>query len=156
MSKIFETQIKHYTEKFEELLTTLESKSLVQVTGGIPTNTLETDFKANSDSFRNTALKIASSMMPGRVSCTTYAAVCARICEEYNIPYKVYAGFCLKKNHVTYAKDLAGFNEKKSSGVEHPAMATHVYLEANGVAYEYYSGDTFNIEHIDCVVIAEK
>lgn len=156
MSNIFETQIKHYTEKFEELLTTLESKNLVQVAGGIPVSNLEAELRENSANFRSTALKIASSMMPGRVSCTTYAAVCARICEEYGIPYKVYAGFCLKENHATREKDISYFNEKKASGIEHPMMATHVYLEANGISYEYYSGDTANIEHIDCVVISEK
>lgn len=156
MSNIFETQIKHYTEKFEELLTTLESKNMMQVTGGIPVDDLEVNFKENSAKFRSLALKIASSMMPGRVSCTTYAAVCARICEELNVPYKVYAGFCLKESHATREKDINYYNEKKASGIEHPMMATHVYLEANGVAYEYYSGDTDNIEHIDCVVIAEN
>lgn len=156
MSNIFETQIKHYTDKFEDLLNTLEAKNLVQVTGGIPINNLEEGLKANTEEFRATALKIASSMMPGRVSCTTYAAVCARICEEFNMPYKVYAGFCLKKNHTTREKDLAYFNEKKSAGEEHPMMATHVYLEANGISYEYYSGDTADIEHIDCVVISER
>lgn len=156
MSNIFKTQIEHYTEKFDELLQNLESKNLMQVTGGIQIPNLEQNLKENSEEFRQAALKVASSMMPGRVSCTTYAAVCARFCEEFNVPFKAYAGFCLKKSHATREKDMNYFNEKKASGVEHPMMATHVYLEANGTVYEYYSGDTSDIDHIDCVVIAER
>jgi hypothetical protein len=53
-----------------------------------------------------------------------------------------------------YAKDLADFKQaKQTSGDEHPLFATHVFIQVGDTTYEYYNGDTSNIDHIDCVEI---
>lgn len=151
--KIFDTQIKHYEAKFSKTIAALRVKDIKAIATKLGVEDLEASFKSNSDDFKKAMLHIASTLVPSRVSCTIYAAVCARVAEEFNVPYEVYAGFCLKANHPFKDKDLAAFKARKEAGDEHPMIATHVYVTANGVDYEYYSGATSDIEHIDCVKI---
>jgi hypothetical protein len=92
--------------------------------------------------------------MPGKVSCTTYAAVIAAIAEVYGISYVTKAGFCLQKSSSQYEKNLKDYKAKKSSSNDpHPFFATHVYVEIDGKSYEYYNGDTSNIDHLDVITI---
>ena len=92
-------------------------------------------------------------IMPGRVSCTTYAAAVAKIADDLGVKYRIYAGFCVPKSFPKYEEDKKAFKEKRDNGVEHPMFPTHVYLEtAKGVIYEYYNGEK-DIDHIDSVVI---
>jgi hypothetical protein len=92
--------------------------------------------------------------MPGRVSCTTYAAVVASVADAVGVAYDAKAGFCLQKSSPKYEKNLADFKKQKAeSSDEHPFFATHVYLLINGEEYEYYNGDTSNVDHIDVVSI---
>ena len=155
MSTVFNKQIEHYTKKFNETLGRLRSADITDLYEKKGIFNLSEAIVTNEDAFRLATYKIASTLMPGVVSCTTYAAVCARVAEEFGISYTVMAGFCLKDSHPTKNKDLAYYEEQKSKGIEHPMMATHVYLDIKGVFYEYYSGDTSGINHIDCIVIAE-
>ena len=157
MATLFETGVKQYTEKFNKLVNDISMKSIESVakSHGFPAETLKTGLDSNSHDFRKFCYAYASTLMPGRVSCCTYAAVVACIARHFGVPYKAYAGFCLQKSSPRYERDKGDWEAKKATGVEHPFFATHVYLEVNGVDFEYYNGDTSNIDHLDVVQIAE-
>lgn len=156
MSKMFFNQVNHYKEKFRSTVNSVTIKSIEDFarSSGVSDDALRKGFESNSKEFRTFVYSFAKTLMPGRVSCTTYAAVVALIASKFNVDFKAMAGFCLQKNAPNYAKDLADFNQAKQiSGDEHPLFATHVYLQVGDTTYEYYNGDTSNIDHIDCVDI---
>lgn len=157
MATLFETGVKQYTEKFNKLSNEISMKSIEAIakSHGFPMETLRAGFESNSPDFKKFCYVYASTLMPGRVSCCTYAAVVACIAKHFGVPYKAYAGFCLQKSSARYAKDKGDWEAKKATGAEHPFFATHVYTEVNGVAYEYFNGETSGIDHLDVVEIAE-
>lgn len=156
MSKVFDSQIAHYKEKFHS---TMDNISIKEIEASARSNGLTDEFlKAgllvNSEKFRLFCYNFAKTLMPGHVSCTTYAAVVATIATKYGIDYKVYSGFCLPISSPKYFDEKSNFDKRKAeTGEEHPIFATHVYLVINDNYYEYYNGDTSNIDHIDCVEI---
>lgn len=150
--ELFEKQIKHYTEKYNETKKLFNEKdyTVIQKVSGI--TDLKSAFEANDEKFEKFVLTYAK-IMPGRVSCTTYAAAVAKIADDLGVKYRIYAGFCVPKSFPKYEEDKKAFKEKRDNGVEHPMFPTHVYLEtAKGVIYEYYNGEK-DIDHIDSVVI---
>lgn len=156
MSKMFFNQVNHYKEKFHNTVSSLTIKSVDDFarSSGVSEDSLRKGFESNSKEFRTFVYSFAKTLMPGRVSCTTYAAVVAVIAIKFGAEYKAMSGFCLQKNTPNYAKDLADFMQaRQTTGDEHPLFATHVYIQVGDTTYEYYNGDTSNIDHIDCVEI---
>lgn len=156
MSKIFDSQIAHYRDKFHSVKENISIKAIEKSakSNGISDESLKSGLLENSESFRKFCYSFAKTLMPGHVSCTTYAAVVAAIAEKEGVAYQVYSGFCLPKNNPKYAEEKANFDKRKEeTGDEHPIFATHLFLMINGQFYEYYNGDTSNIDHIDCVGI---
>lgn len=154
MSKMFDANIKHYKEKYHNMIKDISKKSLdTYIRGlGITDEFFKAGFEENSEEFCNFVYNFAKTLMPGRVSCTTYAAVVSAIAEKYGVAYQGYAGFCLPRNYPRYQVELDDFNKRKGSD-PHPAFANHVYTEINGKIYEFFNGATSNIDHIDCVAI---
>lgn len=154
MSSMFNKQVEHYKNKFYNTVDNVSYQSVKSFAAsmGIAEDFLKCGLLENTEEFRKLVYSYAKTLMPGRVSCTTYAAVVAVIAKNFDIDYKVMSGFCLPKDHPQYAKNRAEFDEKKRS-TEHPVLATHVFLLINDNYYEYYNGDTSNIDHIDCVEI---
>lgn len=157
MGTYFDTGVKQYREKFDKLVGDISMKSIEAIarSHGVPMETLRDGLSSNSPDFKKFCYVYASTLMPGRVSCCTYAAVVACIAKHFGVPYKAYAGFCLQKSSPRYERDKADWEAKKATGAEHPFFATHVYTEINGVAFEYYNGDTSGIDHLDMIEIAE-
>ena len=152
---MFHSQVRHYTEKYNKMKGSISAKSVEHAMNltGMSEEDIKTGLMENSSNFRNFAFQIAKSMMPGRVSCATYAAVIAYLADKYGVEYKVMVGFCLPKSSPVFDREVEAFNKRKAEGVEHPVFANHVYVEINGASYEYFNGDTANIEHIDCIVM---
>lgn len=156
MATLFESGVAQYKKKFEGLVSNISAMSIESIarSRGVSMESLKTGLESNSQEFQQFCFRYASTLMPGRVSCTTYAAVVACIAKHFGVPYVAYSGFCLQKTSARYERDKADFERLKSEGKEHPMFATHVYTEINGVAYEYYNGDTSNVDHLDVVEIA--
>ena len=123
--ELFDKQVKHYTDKYNELKKVFEKRDYTVIAKTLGVD-VKDSFKKNDEDFEKFVLAYAN-VMPGRVSCTAYAAAVARICDDNGIKYKVYTGFCEPKNFVKYKTD------KK--------------------IYEYYNGEK-DIDHIDVVEIA--
>lgn len=156
MATLFESGVEQYKKKYEGLVGSISSVSIESIARsyGVAMDSLKSGLETNSQDFRKFCYAYASTLMPGRVSCCTYAAVVACIAQRFGVPYKVYAGFCLQKNSARYEKDKSDWEAKRASGQEHPFFATHVYTEVNGQSYEYYNGDFTDIDHLDVVEIA--
>lgn len=154
MSKMFDANVKHYKEKYHSMIKDIPRKSLdTYIKGlGITDESFKAGFEENSEEFRNFVYNFAKTLMPGRVSCTTYAAVVSVIADKYGVAYQGYAGFCLPKTNPRYEAELADFNKRRDLDV-HPAFANHVYTEIDGKIYEFFNGATSDIDHIDCVTI---
>lgn len=155
-AQLFEHGVQQYQSNFTGLVNdiSIQSIKMVAKSRGISEEMLKSGLETNSKEFRQFCYIYASTVMPGRVSCTTYAAVVAIIAQHFGVAFKVYAGFCLRKSSPRYIRDKKDWEAKKAAGEEHPFFATHVYCEANGNAYEYYDGDTSGVEHLDVVEIA--
>lgn len=155
-AQLFESGVKQYQAKFNGLVNdiSIQSIKMVAKSRGISEEMLKSGLESNSKEFRQFCFIYASTLMPGRVSCTTYAAVVAVVAQHFGKPYKAYSGFCLRKSSPRYIRDKKDWEAKKASGEEHPFFATHVYLEVGGKDYEYYDGDTAGVEHLDVVEIA--
>lgn len=154
MSKMFDANVKHYKEKFHSTIDKVSAKSVETFakSQGINDEALKDGFINNSEEFRNLIYTFSKTLMPGHVSCTTYAAIVAVVASNYGVAYKGYAGFCLPRSNPRYSAELAEFNKRKGTE-EHPTFANHVYTEANGQIYEFFNGTTSDIDHIDCVEI---
>lgn len=152
---MFNKQINHYKEKFHKTLDAIDVNNVLAFakSNGISGDSLKKELEGNSNNFRLLCYHYAQTLMPGRVSCTTYAAVVAVLAKHFNLGYVAMSGFCLPKDTPTFEKEMLAFDTKKKQGVEHPIMATHVFVKIGDKIYEYYNGDTSNIEHIDCVEI---
>lgn len=154
MSKMFDANVKHYKEKYHNMIDNISRKSLDAYikSSGVTDEFFKAGFEENSEQFRQFVLTFAKTLMPGHVSCTTYAAVVSVIAEKYGVAYQGYAGFCLPKSHPRYEVELGDFNKRKGSD-QHPALANHVYTEIDGKIYEFFNGNTSDIDHIDCITI---
>ena len=151
--ELFDKQVKHYTDKYNELKKVFEKRDYAVIAKTLGVEDVKEAFKKNDDTFEKFVLAYAN-VMPGKVSCTAYAAAVARICEDNGIKYKIYTGFCEPKNFVKYKTDKKTYNERKKKGEKHPMFPTHVYLETEDKKiYEYYNGEK-DIDHIDVVEIA--
>lgn len=151
---LFEKQVNQYTDKFNQLYAMLGKKDVKALYNKCGISNVEEELKGNTKAFKEATLKIAITLMPGIPSCTIYAAIVASLCESLGISFVVKAGTCIKTSLPSYEKDKAHIAAKKAEGIEHPLMATHVYLEVADIIYEYYAGDFSGIDHIDCVEIA--
>lgn len=151
---LFEKQVNQYKEKFSQLYAMLGKKDIVALYNKCGVSDLETELKGNTVAFKSATLKIAMTLMPGIPSCTVYAAIVASACERLGISFRAMSGTCIKTSFPSYEKDKAHILAQKEAGVEHPLMATHVYIEVEDTIYEYYAGDFSEIDHIDCVEIA--
>lgn len=81
-----------------------------------------------------------------------FSAAVAYICEAKGVEYKKYCGFAVPKDSPTYNKDVEGFNKRKSSGVEHPLFANHMYLDVEGTTYDLFRGKlAVDVNHLDCI-----
>lgn len=156
MSQLFDSQVQRYKEKFHQTVGAISVKAIeTSARGhGISMSQLKEGLLANSEDFRVFCYTFAKTLMPGRVSCTTYAAVVAVIAQKLGVEYKAYSGFCMPMSNPRYEEELSGFQKRQvSSGDEHPISATHVFLKIGDRYYEYFNGDTSNIDHIDYVEI---
>ena len=153
---MFEPNVEQYKKKFNGLVNNISEMSLFSIAKsyGVSEEVLRSGLETNNETFRRFCLNYASTLMPGRVSCTTYAAVVACVAKMLGVQYKVYAGFCLQKNSPRYQKDRGDWQAKRDTGEVHPFFANHVFTEISGVAYEYFNGDFDNIDHVDVVEIA--
>lgn len=151
---LFEKQVNQYSEKFAQLYAQLGKKDVVSLYKKCGLTDVEAELRGNTKDFRVATLKIAMTLVPGIPSCTVYAAVVAAACNAFGIGFVIKTGTCIKTTAPSYEKDKAHILEQKAAGVEHPLMATHVFLETKDEVYEYYSGDFSDIDHIDCVEIA--
>ena len=155
---MFLRQVQKYEEKFNTMLSALNYSNFQHYTRGTvhwDDAKILDEFKANSEDFQNLVYSFAKTLMPGKVSCTGYGVVIALVASHFNLDYKVYSGFCLPKSYQRYDVELEGYNKGKESGKEHPVVATHVYVMCGNTCYEYYNGNTSDIEHIDCVEICK-
>lgn len=150
---MFQKQVQHYKDKFYATKKTIRTEQITRYAKSMGLADLSVDLKANSLPFQNLCLNVAKTLMPGRVSCTTYAAVVACAADMLGIEYKVYSGFCMPKSAPNYDKNLSEYHKRKDAGVEHPVPATHLYVQIEGVCYEIYNGETNGIEHIDVVEV---
>lgn len=150
--ELFEKQVKHYTDKYKETKKIFDGrdydvyKKLSNITD------VKASFEKNDSDFEKFVLSYAK-IMPGKVSCTTYASAVARIADDIGVSYKIKAGFCVSKSFPKYETDKKAYEDRKKKGIEHPMLATHVYLEtSDGKIYEYFNGQ-HDIDHIDVVEI---
>lgn len=155
MSSIFDSQINHYTTKLRNMVDTINAETVEKYAKGkgVDAETLKSEFIANTDNFKTLIYNYAKTLMPGKVSCTTYAAIVVVLAKKYGLSYKVMSGFCLIKSNPKYERDRADFETMRSKGVEHPLFANHVYVVINSQEYEFYNGETNNIDHIDVIEI---
>lgn len=156
MSALFNSQVNRFKTKFHQTVDNISVKAIeTNAKGhGISMDMLKEGLLANSEDFRIFCYKFAKTLMPGRVSCTTYAAVVAVIAEKFGVAYTPYVGYCLQINSPKYESDKAGFYERReSTGDEHPITVSHVFVRIEDKYYEYLNGDTSNIDHIDYVEI---
>jgi len=156
MSKIFDSQIKHYKEKFDSIRKELNANAIIAgaKSNGVTDEFLKAGLIENSEEFRLYCYKYAKTLMPGRVSCTTYAAVVSVLADHYGVEYNVCSGFCLPVSNEKYSSEKAAWEKRRSeTSEEHPVFANHVFLKINDKYYEYFNGDTSNIDHIDCITI---
>lgn len=99
---------------------------------------------------------IARFIMPGRVSCSSYAAVVSRLMDYVGVEdYQIIAGFCLPKDGINYKHDREVFDRLKEVET-HPVTATHVFIYYNKKYYECFNGSVDNIDHIDCVDVYSR
>ena len=77
MSKMFDANVKHYKEKYHNMIDNISRKSLDAYikSSGVTDEFFKAGFEENSEQFRQFVLTFAKTLMPGHVSCTTYAAV---------------------------------------------------------------------------------
>lgn len=156
MSKMFDSQINHYKEKFRSIRDGLNANVIIASakSNGVTDEFLKAGLLENSDEFRLFCYKYAQTLMPGRVSCVTYAAVVSKLADHYGVDYSVCSGFCLPKDNARYVEEKESWSKKKAeSGDEHPVFANHVFIKINDKEYEYFNGDTSNIDHIDYITI---
>ena len=153
---LFEKQVKHYTDKYNDTKKIFDERDYSVYQNMLNVKDIKKELIANTELFEKFVLAY-SRIMPGKVSCTTYAAAVAKLCDDLGIKYKIYTGFCIPKSYAKYAEDKKAYEDKKSNGIEHPMFPTHVYLEADikgkKKIYEYYNGDK-DIDHIDVSAIA--
>lgn len=149
---MFFKQIENYKSKMNSV------KGSVVESMYVDNGHLLDDFKGNTEDFRLLCVKITKKVSTGRVTAAGYTGVVAYFCEKFNVPYKVYAGFCLPVDFPRKDKEMEDFNKGKAAGKEHPSMATHIYIvtgdKATGeTVYEYYN-DRFESEKIDVVEVS--
>ena len=153
---LFENQVKSYSNKFAQFYTRLGKKDVLALYKKCGLADVEVELTNNTKAFKEATLKIAMTLMPGIPSCTVYAAIVASALSALDMPFIAKAGTCIKRSMKSYEKDTKYFHEQKAAGIEHPLMATHVYIESQGKIYEYYSGEFSDIDHLDCVEIARS
>lgn len=156
-ANVFENSVSNYRKKFNGLMSELSSTSVVAVAKsyGLSEDTLKSGLENNNTGFQKFCYAYANNLIVGRLSCCTYAAVVAAVAKELGVPYQTFAGFCLQKSSPRYNKDKTDWEAKRAEGVEHPFFATHVYTTVNGIDFEYYNGETSNVDHLDVVPISE-
>lgn len=157
---MFMKQVVHYQEKIENARSFVsDGKIETSISSeGISKDELRFVIEENGDRLDKLVLNIAKFLMPGRVSCTSYAAVVSRLMDYVGITdYKTAAGFCLPKNGAKYAEDRANFDVRKTTKT-HPVIATHAFIYYDGKYYESYNGQRGEdaIDHIDCVEVESK
>ena len=110
----------------------------------------------NSDTFKALVETMANTLDED-ITCATYTAIVTYLAKQLNIDYKVYGGFCMKKNNPRYKEKLQEFKDNKALNEdEHPSPTTHIYAEINGKTYDYFYGETdVEIDHIDVVDLEE-
>lgn len=123
---------------------------------GVSKEELKSLIDKNDSKLMVLVLAIARFIMPGRVSCSSYAAVVSRLMDYVGVDgYRFIAGFCLPRDGVNYARDKEMFNKRRKVET-HPVSATHVFVYYNNEYYEYFNGSVNNIDHIDCVDIETR
>lgn len=152
---MFNRQVAHYSKKFHDTRKALNGFNFNVFADkvGIGSDNLKSALEGDTKEFRDMCYKISKSLVVGRVSCTTYASVVSKVAESVGVSYKAYAGFCLPRNNPRFEKEMEEYNKKKDTGVEHPGLATHVFVMIGDKFYEYYNGESSNIEHIDYIKI---
>lgn len=148
--------VEHYQKKFNDMCLNITSKAILDFckAEGVSEETLKDWLSANNEDFKKFCFTYARTLMPGQVSCVTYAAVVAVICTMFSVGYTAYAGFCLRQTMPNYDKNLSDYKKACSCGKWNHDFANHVYVEVDGRSYEYYSGDLSNIDHVEVVEIA--
>ena len=140
--------LEHYKVKFNDAKESINIDNIDSKIKMKGITDVKSELLANSDNFRSLALEIAD-IMPGKVSCTSYAAAVAVIAEKCGIDYKVYGGFCIPNNYGRYEDDLLAFKKGKDAGKKHPFFATHVFVMINDKYYEYINGVFEGVDHLD-------
>lgn len=149
---MFNKQIMHYKNRFEECKNALSGEYLEAVTRslGYDLANLKSDFENNTETFQKLATVLAKQVQKGTLMPYTYSAAVAVIAESLGVSYTLKSGFCIPKDSPKFDEEIRRFNEGKKSA-EHPSIATHFYVVANDKEYEYYSGRYSDIEKIDVI-----
>ena len=86
--------------------------------------------------------KVLSNYKIATSSCYAFSAIVAKLMDHYDISYKCYSGLAFpSKDSRDYKEYLRRNNPKDKE------MDTHVWIEINGIYYEYYNGSN-SIIHI--------
>ena len=149
---MFDSTVKHYKDLFDKIMEEIDVSNIEGAASSYGIHNLKNELLSNSKEFKQFAYNVANTR-PGLVTQTGYACVVASIADKYEIPYKKYAGCCVAKNSPKYTEIIDTFNKGKAEGEEHPIFATHMYITINDKNYEYFNGETDNIEHLDVVEI---
>lgn len=155
---MFAKQIDFYKRRIAEVRDKVGNKNVELVAKQIEFNykNLEEEFKNNTNEFKKFAYSVCKSIIPGDVASETYVGVVSYYAKKFEQDYKIFAGFCLPESHPKYEDEKAKIEAKKAEGVEHPAIATHSYMEIGDKCYEIFGGNEFShIGHIDVVEVKE-
>lgn len=115
---------------------------------------MESALRSNAPELRLFCYEFGRTLVPGRVSSTTYAGVVAAIAHRFNVPYTAYAGFCLSKTQKGYEEQKKRYMESREKGGS--ILAMHVYLDVDGSIFEFMNDlESTDIDHIESQVIEE-
>lgn len=156
---LYDQAINHFVEHMKLEMKRFNNLKMEYVCGKtkFDSSKLEEKLKDNTDDFK-AFIKFIANMYGGTTNQLSYmyASVIIYFADLLGLEYKVYAGFCLPKEILTYKAQMSAYNEGKTDGAEHPCMANHVYVVIGDNTYECYNDFTDNIEKIDVVEITEK
>ena len=115
---------------------------------------MESALRTNAPGFRLFCHEFGRSLVPVRVSSTTYAGVVAVIARQFGVPYKAYAGFCLLRTQKGYEEQKKHYMESRENGSN--MLATHVYIDVDGEIFEFMNDlESTDIDHIESQIIEE-
>lgn len=111
-------------------------------------------FEENSEEFKKEALRLARIVSGNRTVpySYAYAGVCAFFAELFELPYDVYAGYCMSKASPIYDKEVEIWENTKNKE-SHPRLSNHIYIVVGDKSYESFTGLTSEVTHFDVIPV---